>query len=628
MNASSPDTNKESMAAQTTRPGFWKRFWFAVKIAEVRLRFVAVLLISAGLIGYWDVVQNYYEKYTRRGTSALVVSDSKSEYFCPMHTFIVRDHFDKCPICGMDLVKRGKGEKEDLPAGTVARVQVSPQRVAEGGVKTELISKRVLSRELRVVGQIEAMETAQSTIANRFPGRVEKLLVNYVGAQVKKGDPVAQIYSPEYIAAAMEYVIALKSADVAGVNLANAARERLLLSGFTSEQVAEIARSKQVPRVITYYTPIAGTVLDKKIVEGQYLEQGAELLSVADLGRVWVQANVLEADLAHVKVGQAVDVRTIAYPGVMFIGNVSFIYPTVDPLSRSVKVRIEINNPGQKLRPGMYTTAEIRAPIGGFEPLEPPDLSHRSAEAVATSGQGASGAQTSATVYAARGSGAISLVQPDHEPEWEEGYTCVMHPEAFQERPGVCTLCDCGMNMTKWRRQKVLAVPENSVIDTGTRKFVYMEQAKGVYDARQVEVGARVGDWYPLLAGLKAGMEVAGEGSFLIDAENRLNPSSTINVSDETKAPAATEPTIIVKGGFEPEVLRLAAGQPRRIVFDRRDEGTCTNKVLIPSLGIEQELKPYAKTVIDLPTTATGEIDYSCGMHMLHGKIVTASEAP
>jgi Cu(I)/Ag(I) efflux system membrane fusion protein len=623
MSTSYPEPTNQP--ATPARHSGLKRFWFAVKIIEVRLRFVAVLLVSAGLIGYWDVVHNYYEKYTRKGTAAGLATVSNEEYFCPMHTFIVLDHFDKCPICGMDLVKRQKGEKTELPEGTVARVQVSPRQVAEGGVKTELVSKRLLARELRVVGQIEAMETAQSTIANRFPGRVEKLLVNFVGAQVKQGDAVAQIYSPEFIAAAMEYVIALKSADVAGLNLANAARERLLLSGFTTDQVNEIAKTKQVPRLITYYAPIAGTVLDKKVVEGQYVEEGAQLLSIADLGRVWVQASVLEADLPHVKVGQAVDVRTVAYPGVMFIGNVSFIYPTVDPASRSVKVRIEINNPGQKLRPGMYTTSEIRAPIGGFEPLEPPDLSHMTAQVLAASGLAAATTQTSATVYAAQGSGAISLVEPDPNPEWEEGYTCVMHPETFQEGPGICKLCDCGMKMTKWRRQKVLAVPENSVIDTGTRRFVYMKQTEGVYDARQVELGARVGDWYPVLNGLKPGMEIAGEGSFLIDAENRLNPASTINANEETKTAEASEPTIIVKGGYEPEVLRLAANQPRRIVFDRRDEGACTDKVLIPSLGIEQQLKPFAKTVIDLPTTATGEIDYSCGMHMLHGKIVATT---
>ena len=211
--------------------------------------------------------------------------------------------------------------------------------------------------------------------------------------------------------------------------------------------------------------------------------------------------------------------------------------------------------------------------------------------------------------------------------EWQEGYTCVMHPETLQEKGGLCNLCDCGMQMTKWRREKVLAVPENAVIDTGTRKFVYVEQAAGVFDARQVVLGARAGSWYSVLSGLKPGMAVATNGSFLIDAENRLNPASEINKPAAETAAAPSEPTVIVKGGYEPEVLTIAAGQPRRIIFDRREEGACTSKVVFPSLGIEKELAPFKKTVLELPTTATGVIDYSCGMDMVHGRIVIGASA-
>ena len=401
-----------------------------------------------------------------------------------------------------------------------------------------------------------------ATIANRFPGRVEKLLVNYVGAKVRKGDALAQIYSPQFIAAAEEYLLAIQSGTSTGSSRVQATRERLLLAGFTDEQVAELTRTRQVPTFITYHSPIAGTVLEKKAVEGDYLAEGAPLFSVADLSRVWVQARVLESDLASVKRGQAVEVTSVAYPGIVFIGNVSFIYPTVEPDSRSVKVRIEVSNRDMLLRPGMYVTALLRSPVGGFEPLEPPDLSHlASAMSTGTMEMSAEPPITSATLYASRPSGITTAGGgAPQDVEWQEGYTCVMHPEVLQERGGLCNLCDCGMQMTKWRREKVLAVPENAVIDTGTRKFVYVEQAAGVFDARQVVLGARSGLWYPVLSGLKPGMEVATNGSFLIDAENRLNPASEINkLPTETAAPPS-EPTVVVKGGYEPEVLTIAAG--------------------------------------------------------------------
>lgn len=608
-----------SEAPNMSRPTRWKRFWFLVKVVEVRLRFVLVLVVTGGLIGYWDVIKNHYDKYTRDGSTLSKAANSLIEFFCPMHPFVVRPEFGKCPICGMDLVPRTKGEEPELPEGAVARVQLSPMQVTEGGVRVQPVERRMLSHETRSVGVVETSEESEATIAARFPGRVEKLFVNFVGAKVNKNDPVAQIYSPKYLAATQEYLQALSSAGDGdrGNALVQAARQRLLLAGFTLEQIQEIAQKGKAEPHTTYYSPIAGTVMTKQVVEGQYVEEGEPLLSLADLGRVWVQVRVLESDLNFIRAHQPVEVRSVTYPGVVFLGTVNFIQPAVDPVTRTVNVRVEIQNPNLSLRPGMYVTARVRSPIGGFIPMEPPDTSFMAA------GHEAGGPlsyDTTGTVYAT-GEVAAASDPAFAEGEWEEGYTCVMHPEYLQEQPGPCTLCNCGMRMTKWRRQKVLAVPERAVIDTGMNKFVYVESQDGVFDAHKVILGARTpDDYYPVLAGLKPGTPVATVGSFLIDAENRLNPASEINKSEpEEETPAG--PTILVKGGFKPDRLVLEPGDPKKIVFDRREQGECTDEIVFPTLDIRVKLPPFEKTVVDLPTTATGEIPFACGMNMLHGTI-------
>ncbi len=607
------EMNSREPVPQQTSPGFLRRLWFIVKVVEIRLRFVLVLAISALLIGYWDVLRHYYDRYTRPPSAASAKARSDIEFFCPMHTFIVRDVKGKCPICGMDLAQRKRGEKTELPEGAVSRVQVSPLQIAEAGVVTEQVHYRLLARHIRAVGTVEVNERTQAEIAARFPGRVEQLLVNYVGAEVKKGEALARFYSPKYQAAAQEYLQSISAGSGPTSAIAQAARRRLLLAGFAESQIDEMARIGQAEPYITYYSPISGTVLERDAVQGKYVEEGARLFSLADLSTVWVQVRILESDFASVRLNQPVEIRAVAVPGLLFVGHVSFVYPTVDVDSRSVRVRVEVRNPDRKLRPGMYVTAVLHSPVGGFEPLAPPDSTYLAEDPGATTASLASPPFPSGTP------GVPST-------EWETGYTCLMHPEHLQDAPGTCTLCDCGMMMTKWRREKVLAVPERAVIDTGLRQFVYVEQSAGVFDAHQVTLGEAAGEWYPVLAGLKPGMSVAAAGSFLLDAENRLNPSSDINnpQAEPSSKPSPGEPTVVVKGSYKPEMLHISPSTDGRIriVFDRQEESACTAKVVFPSLGIERDLPPFQKTAIDLPTTATGTIPYSCGMDMIHGTLM------
>ncbi|MFA6244391.1 MAG: efflux RND transporter periplasmic adaptor subunit, partial [Candidatus Hydrogenedentales bacterium] len=244
------------------------RILFVLKFIEIRLRFIFILVVTAVVVGYWDNIQNYYERWQRthatqqmlglEGDKDMSAANQEFEYYCGMHPFVVRDHSDKCPICGMDLVQRKKGAPMTLPEGTLARVQVSPQRIMQGGIQVEPVLYRMLTRTIRSYGEAEPAEGRLAIIAARFPGRVQELMVNAVGLTVKKGDPLARIYSPKYLAASQEYVravsneqkgSAISSPDMAALEktrseqLVIGARKRLSLAGFTDEQLDAIVES-------------------------------------------------------------------------------------------------------------------------------------------------------------------------------------------------------------------------------------------------------------------------------------------------------------------------------------------------------------------------------------------------
>ena len=615
------------MTEENPKPrSFPGKVFFVFKFLEIRLRFVTILAITALVVGYWDHIQNYYERYQREhqvtgsagipaGSSAQ--AESEVEYYCGMHPFVVRDRADKCPICGMDLAERKKGAAAVLPEGTLARVQVSPARIAQAGIQVEPVLYRLLTRTLRSYGVAEAEESRISKISARFPGRIQDLMVSTVGAVVKKGEPLAKIYSPKYLAASQEYVRALtaKERDTPPSNpemaalekersgqLVAAARKRLVLAGFTEAQLEDIAANGRVNDTVTLFSPQAGTVVEKTVVSGESVEEGTILFTVADLGELWVQVKVLEADLAAVKLGMPVEVTTVAWPGKIFYGNVDFIYPVMDEANRTVKVRVAVANPDGQLKPGMYADAVLRSPVGAYSeetvggegakniPLNPPskgdlktdiplDLPSKRDLQLPTSKQEDAGKYLASLAAGApyytcsmhpevvsdragdcplcgmhleerkkETSGAPAGPEVGTMDRWTEGYACPMHPDELSDTPGVCRTCNCGMVMNKWKAERVLSVPETAVIDTGIRKIVYVETEPGVYDARAVTLDHRVGAYYPVIDGLTAGQHIVSQGSFLVDAEARLNPSTP--KAAEADAPAATEATAAGHAGM------------------------------------------------------------------------------
>ena len=555
------------MSSEEQSKGAFGKALFFLKFLEIRLRFVIVLVLTALVVGYWDNLQNYWERWTRGAPEKEQAAEI--EYTCGMHPFVVSDRPGKCPICGMDLVTRKKGDRQTPSADALPRVQLSPERIHQAGVRTDEAQHRLLSRTVRTYGVIETDETRMRRIVARFPGRVEELLVNAVGLEVRKETPLLRIYSPRYLAAAQEYVQALAEqrrleqdarasaeAKRSALVVAESARSLLALAGFTEAQLGELARGGKVEPRITLYTPLAGTVIEKNVLVGDAVEEGTVLYTVADLTTLWIQAQVVESDIGAVQAGMPVEVDSVAYPGQIFYGVVDLLYPTLNTANRSVKARIVVSNKEGKLKPGMFVTAVVRAPIGSYGPADETGKPPVAPPPGAT-----------ATVYTCPMHPEVVSDKPGDCPKcgmhlvkkeapppaspgavWAEGYACAMHLDKLAPRPGVCAVCNCGMQMTKWRVEKVLSIPETAVVDTGVRQYVFIEKETGLFDARRVTLGPRAGAYFPVLGGLAPGDRIVTRGSFLIDAEARLNPAGFVEpeggppAKQAAPAPASAPP--------------------------------------------------------------------------------------
>jgi Cu(I)/Ag(I) efflux system membrane fusion protein len=309
---------------------------------------------------------------------------SKHQYFCPMHPHIKSDKPGVCPICGMDLVLPGD---EDAMGADItdssAMLILSAQRLVLADVRTVRVSKESIAQTLTLTGALVPSESAQRTIIARVSGRVERLFVRQTGERVREGQPLYEVYSPALVQAQSDFLLTLKSVAQAvlqeaqpdGVpsshtpkpermrSIATRARERLLLLGMTNTQIDAITQSGEPQTRVIIQSPASGTVTQKNIVEGASLQEGASLFDLADFSTVWNIADVFEQDISALRVGQRVNMRFAAYPSETFQGRVSFLYPTLNAETRTVKVRIEAANPHGKLRPGMFSETEVTREI-------------------------------------------------------------------------------------------------------------------------------------------------------------------------------------------------------------------------------------------------------------------------
>ncbi len=269
---------------------------------------------------------------------------------------------------------------ENVPSGQLA---ISLDKVQKLGVSTEQVSTRELSRTVRASGQFQLDERRQHTVTTRFEGYIEKLFVNATGQPVGRGQPLMEVYSPELVSAQEEYLIAwngrqsLKNGteeSLTGIGqLAESALKRLRNLDISDSQLQRLQREGKAVRTLTIYSPAGGVVLEKNAVQGMRFTPGETLFKITDLSSIWLLADVFEQDLALVHVGQPAKIRVDAYPDKELTGKIAFIYPTINPETRTARVRIELANPGGKLRPDMFASVQLASNLGNAKALTVPD---------------------------------------------------------------------------------------------------------------------------------------------------------------------------------------------------------------------------------------------------------------
>jgi Cu(I)/Ag(I) efflux system membrane fusion protein len=330
---------------------------------------ILALLIAAGLLGYWSGTT----KVSSGGTAPVAetaASGKKLLYYRNPMGLPDTSPVPKKDSMGMDYLPVYEGEDEDAGGS----VKISTAKVQKLGVRSEAAALRDLSRPIRAAGRVEVDERRVFAVAPKFEGWIERLHVNTTGQPVGRGQPLFEVYSPELVSAQREYQVAARGvAQLAAAGpeaqasirqVAEAALARLRNWDISSEQIERLKAGGEPMRTLTYRSPVAGVILEKKALQGMRFMPGEALYQIADVSGVWVIADVFERDIAAVQIGQTVDVNIDAFPDKTFTGKIGYLYPTLNPQTRTVPVRIELPNPRGELRPAMYANVQLKVGAG------------------------------------------------------------------------------------------------------------------------------------------------------------------------------------------------------------------------------------------------------------------------
>ncbi len=402
------------------------------KAIRARTVMMGLLLLLPSLCALW-LYRELSALQTKRTSSSTMKGDAQQAelWTCPMHLQYVLDHFGTCPICGMDLVPQKSLKKTETPS---LHIDSGQQKLL--GLRFVSVQRAPFGQAIRTTGRLAYDETLVHHIHTKYEAYVEHLFANYVGKAVKKGEPLVSLYSPELYSAEQEYLIAQKAGTATvhgGINLVDAAREKLLLWNLSPQDIATLERSGRASRTFNLYAPIAGYVIAKTAVHGMRIKPEDSLFDIVDLSRMWVLADVYEYELPRVKLGQTATVTLPYWPDRKWQGTISFIFPSVDPKTRTVRVRIEVHNPSSDLKADMFADVELKV-----------------------------------------------------------------------------------------ESREALVIPDDAVIETGRRKLVFVKDAEGSLQQREIVTAERSGHLFEVRSGLQEGELVAQGSSFLLDSEARL----------------------------------------------------------------------------------------------------------
>lgn len=441
----------------------------------------------------------------RRSAEHASAATAATRYQCPMHPTYVADKPGACPICGMGLVPLTPHAPDAAPASAGPRkvayyrspmdasvrsaapakdsmgmdflpvygdeleparavagraaITLSPERRRVLGLRSAPVQTVNLQRTIRTVGRVTADERRLHHVHTKFEGYVEKLFVDFIGKDVRRGEPLVSIFSPELVATQEEYLLALRArerlagggiASVAqgGSDLVDAAKRRLLLWDIHQADIDRLERTGQVRRTLDLYSDVDGYVVDKHALQGMRITPTETLFDIADLSHLWVLADVYESDLASVRVGMTADITVAHVPDRTWTGAVTYVAPTVEEKTRTVKVRVEVDNRDRELKPEMFADVVLKTDLG-------------------------------------RG----------------------------------------------------LVVPDNALVQSGTRTLVFVDRGDGTLEPREIQVGAKTAEGVQVRRGLIEGERVVTSANFLLDSESSLKAALT--AMTPSQAPAA-----------------------------------------------------------------------------------------
>lgn len=536
-----------------------------------------VILLTGGTFFFLNK-EGYFQTVEQKAVETMVSTDKKILYWtCPMHPTVRMEEQGKCSVCSMPLNPVYAGTESLKEEGEVSRAELSERARELTPVKTDKVAYLPLTKDIYTVGRIDYDERKLKYVSAWIMGRIDKLFVDFTGLDVKEGDPLIWIYSPDLVSTQEEYLLALETLDKVknshiketlegAQRLVVASKSRLLLWGIKEEQIKELEKTRKTNTHLTIYAPIGGTVISKDTFEGKYVMQGEKIYIIADLTNLWMKADVYEYEMAWVKVGMQVEITTPTYPGEAFTGTVSFIDPFLDEKTRSVKIRVDVQNPERKLKPGMYVNARIRVPLEEVYHIGATEKSVITSYVCITEpGKQYEYANPGVCPHCAE-----KLKEVKEVVTVKDTYWCPMCPGVVSDKTGDCP--ECGMKLEKKEilpikmtphecempndvvlkdggkafcpvcklemKKKVyfLTVPSTAVLDTGVRKIVYLDRGDGVYIGKNVKVGleaATVVDgeilrYYPVIEGLKEGDVVVTSANLLIDSQTQLAGGSSL----------------------------------------------------------------------------------------------------